>query len=41
MTADFAAVFAVLKPVLAKYEKRMSVKADTLASTSRLIRNRR
>src|SRR5712692_5117878 len=29
MTADFAAVFAVLKPVLAKYAKRMSVKADT------------
>ena len=29
MTADFAAVFAVLKPVLAKYAKRLSVKADT------------
>jgi hypothetical protein len=29
MTAHFAAVFAVLKPVLAKYAKRMSVKADT------------
>jgi hypothetical protein len=29
MTADFAAVFAVLKPVLAKYAKRLMVKADT------------
>jgi hypothetical protein len=29
MTADFAAVFAVLKPVLAKYAKRLSVKTDT------------
>ncbi len=29
MTADFAAIFAVLKPVLAKYAKRLSVKADT------------
>src|ERR1022692_2089695 len=29
MTADFAAVFATLKPVLAKYAKRLSVKADT------------
>jgi len=29
MTTDFAAVFAVLKPVLAKYAKRLSVKADT------------
>jgi hypothetical protein len=29
MTADFAAVFAVLKPVLAKHAKRLSVKADT------------
>jgi hypothetical protein len=29
MTADFAAVFAALKPVLAKYAKRMSVKTDT------------
>ena len=31
MTADFGAVFAVLKPVLAKYAKRLSVKADTPA----------
>ena len=31
MPADFAAVFAALKPVLAKYEKRMLVKADTPA----------
>ena len=29
MTTDFAAIFAVLKPVLAKYAKRLSVKADT------------
>jgi len=27
--ADFAAVFAALKPVFAKYEKRLTVKADT------------
>ena len=29
MNSDFAAVFATLKPVLAKYAKRLSVKADT------------
>jgi hypothetical protein len=29
MTSDFAATFAALKPVLAKYEKRLSVKSDT------------
>src|SRR5947209_13851838 len=29
MAADFAAVFAALKPVLAKYTKRLAVKADT------------
>jgi hypothetical protein len=29
MPAEFAAVFAVLKPVLAKYTARLSVKADT------------
>jgi hypothetical protein len=29
MPADFAAVFAALKPVLAKYASRMAVKADT------------
>ncbi len=29
MTSDFAATFAALKPVLGKYEKRLSVKADT------------
>lgn len=29
MSSDFAAVFAVLKPVLARYAKRLSVKADT------------
>jgi hypothetical protein len=29
MTADFAAVFAGLKPILAKYARRLSVKADT------------
>src|SRR6266481_9634723 len=28
MTSDFAATFAALKPVLSKYEKRLSVKAD-------------
>ena len=28
MTSDFAAVFAILKPVLAKYAKRLWVKAD-------------
>lgn len=29
MTANFGGVFGVLKPVLAKYAKQMSVKADT------------
>jgi hypothetical protein len=29
MTSDFAATFAALKPVLGKYEKRLSVKSDT------------
>lgn len=29
MTSDFAATFAALKPVLGKYEKRLSVKTDT------------
>ena len=29
MAADFAAVFAKLKPVLAKHAKRLSVKTDT------------
>ncbi len=29
MAADFAAVFAVLKPVLAKYAPRLAVKTDT------------
>ena len=29
MAADFAAVFAVLKPVLGKHEKRLAVKTDT------------
>src|SRR6266852_467548 len=29
MASDFAGVFGVLKPVLAKYAKRLSVKADT------------
>jgi hypothetical protein len=29
MPAEFAAVFASLKPVLAKYEKQLSVKTDT------------
>jgi hypothetical protein len=29
MDSDFAAVFAALKPVLGKYEKRMTPKADT------------
>jgi hypothetical protein len=29
MTPDFAATFAALKPVLGKYEKRLSVKSDT------------
>lgn len=29
MAPDFAAVFAALKPVLSKYAKRLSVKADT------------
>jgi len=29
MTSDFAATFAALKPVLGKYEKRLSVKMDT------------
>jgi hypothetical protein len=29
MAADFAAVFAALRPVLAKYAKRLATKADT------------
>ncbi|MBI3470790.1 MAG: hypothetical protein HY013_05485 [Candidatus Solibacter usitatus] len=29
MPAEFAAVFAALKPVLGKYAKRLAVKADT------------
>jgi hypothetical protein len=29
MPADFAVIFATLKPILAKYEKRLSVKVDT------------
>jgi hypothetical protein len=29
MASDFAAVFAVLKPVLAKYANRLAVNADT------------
>ena len=29
MTTDFAVVFALLKPVLGKYAKSLSVKADT------------
>jgi hypothetical protein len=29
MPADFAAAFSILKPVLAKYAKRLSVKTDT------------
>jgi hypothetical protein len=29
MAADFAAVFATLKPVLEKYAKRLTVKTDT------------
>jgi len=29
MAADYASVFSALKPILAKYEKRMSVKANT------------
>ena len=29
MAADFAAVFAALKPVLTEYENRLSVKTDT------------
>jgi hypothetical protein len=29
MSADFEVAFAVLKPILGKYSKRLSVKADT------------
>ena len=29
MLSDFAAIFAALKPILAKHEKRLSVKTDT------------
>ncbi|HEY1217604.1 MAG: hypothetical protein ABSE42_00220 [Bryobacteraceae bacterium] len=29
MTADFAAVFAILKPVFARYADRLAAKADT------------
>jgi hypothetical protein len=30
MASDFAAVFALLKPVLGRYEKHLAVKADTV-----------
>jgi hypothetical protein len=38
MTAEFDKVFAVLKPVLAKHARRLSVKADT-ASEYTLLSN--
>lgn len=39
MGADFAAVFSTLKPVLAKYAKRLSVKADTLIEYTLVTRS--
>ncbi len=39
MAADFDAVFSVLKPVLAKYAKRLSVKVDTPSEYTLLTRS--
>ena len=39
MAADFTAVFAALKPVLAKYAKRLSVKTDTPIEYTLLTRS--
>ena len=39
MPSEFSAVFATLKPVLGKYEKRMSVKADTATEYTLLTKS--
>jgi hypothetical protein len=39
MPADFAQVFAALKPILDKYEKRLSVKADTAVEYTLLTKS--
>ncbi|HME10167.1 MAG TPA: hypothetical protein VKG25_24150 [Bryobacteraceae bacterium] len=39
MASDFAAVFDALKPVLAKYETRLSVKTDTASEYTLLTKN--
>jgi hypothetical protein len=39
MIADFAAVFAGLKPVLANYAKRLSVKVDTATEYTLLTKS--
>jgi len=39
MTPDFSAVFVVLKPLLEKYEKRMSVQADTAVEYTLVTRS--
>jgi hypothetical protein len=39
MASDFPAVFAALKPILAKYAKRMSVKADTAVEYTLLTKS--
>lgn len=39
MPADFPAIFAALKPVLAKYAKRLSVKTDTPAEYTLLTKS--
>ena len=39
MAADFAPVFAVLKPVLARYGKRLSVKTDTATEYTLLTKS--
>jgi hypothetical protein len=39
MASDFPTVFAALKPILAKYAKRMSVKADTAAEYTLLTKS--
>jgi hypothetical protein len=39
MPADFSAVFAALKPVLAKYAKRVSAKTDTPAEYTLVMKS--
>jgi len=39
MSSDFADVFAALKPILGKYAKRLSVKADTAVEYTLLTKS--